>query len=203
MARQPYHVPNSKMTSSPEGAPLPQATTQHVLSPTYGGSRPVLACANLTLTGGIIQNCLKGIDLPISTTSSIDEWHLLNAKYLSANSSQPLETSNTMSFPKFCAQFTEQNIRWETLGIFLSAVTRAAMDMPFFQSLYTREEWRHMLQRLCTRVADSALEIALSLDCLNDLQLFLQYENWIVHTNVYGDHSSFCLCCLYKNLARG
>ncbi|KAL3429967.1 hypothetical protein BDV09DRAFT_189681 [Aspergillus tetrazonus] len=94
--------------------------------------------ASLTLTGGIVQHCLKGIDLPVSATSSIDEWHLVNAKYLSANSSQPFETCKSI---------------------------------------------------LCTRVADSALEIALSLDCLNDLQLFLQYENWIVHTNVYGDHS--------------
>ncbi|KAL4812584.1 hypothetical protein BDW67DRAFT_193577 [Aspergillus spinulosporus] len=145
--------------------------------------------ANLTLTGGIVQHCLKGIDLPISTSTSTNEWHLLNAKYLSANSSQPLETSRTMSFPEFCVQFTDQNIRWEALGIFLSAVTRAAMDTSFFQSLYTSEEQRYTLQRLCTRVADSALEIALSLDCLNDLQLFLQYENWIVHTNIYGDHS--------------
>ncbi|KAJ5103640.1 hypothetical protein N7532_004169 [Penicillium argentinense] len=35
----------------------------------------------------------------------------------------------------------------------------------------------------------AAIKISLSLDCLNDLQLILQYENFIVHSYVDGDQS--------------
>lgn len=36
---------------------------------------------------------------------------------------------------------------------------------------------------------DRCVDIALSLDCLNDLQLLLQYKNWISHVFIDGDQS--------------
>ena len=38
-------------------------------------------------------------------------------------------------------------------------------------------------------LSDRCLEMCLSLDCLNDMQLLLQYENWIIHTFLDGDQS--------------
>ncbi|KAL4962740.1 uncharacterized protein BDV14DRAFT_202560 [Aspergillus stella-maris] len=154
--------------------------------------------ANLSLTGGILQHCIAQgtnindttITLPIPPASSPTDWHILNTKYLLANSSMPLQaTHHPSTFAGFCAPFSGSNFRWETMGILLSAVTRAALDTPVAPPLYMNQERRYALRTLCTRVADYALEVALSLDCLNDLQLFLQYENWIVQTHVYGDHS--------------
>ncbi|RDW92718.1 uncharacterized protein DSM5745_00040 [Aspergillus mulundensis] len=142
--------------------------------------------ANLSLTGGIIQHCIDAINLLVPTTS--DDWHVLNARNLLTNSGRPLELDSP-TFPEFCAQFIDHDLRWEMLGIFLAAVTRAAIDTPFFPSLYASDERRYTLRRLCTRACDYALELSLSLDCLNDLQVFLQYENWILHTHVYGDQS--------------
>lgn len=75
------------------------------------------------------------------------------------------------------------------LGYFFSAVTRATIDIPFFPSLYTIEKEQYSLRRLTTKLSDCALEICLSLDCLNDLQLFFQYENFIVHSYMDGDQS--------------
>ncbi|KAF4900256.1 hypothetical protein CGCF415_v010169 [Colletotrichum fructicola] len=37
--------------------------------------------------------------------------------------------------------------------------------------------------------ADSCVDICLSLDCLNDLHLVLQYENYIIHSLIDGDQS--------------
>ncbi|KAF4969339.1 hypothetical protein FSARC_3414 [Fusarium sarcochroum] len=45
------------------------------------------------------------------------------------------------------------------------------------------------LSRLAMQFSDAFLEIAVSLDCLNDLQLLLQYENFILHSMVDGDQS--------------
>lgn len=145
--------------------------------------------ANLALTGAIVDMCIDSIKLPPLSTG--EDWHLPFAKYLLANSARPLEYTQSSLFADFCSQFMNQNIRWETLGIFVSAVIQATMDIQFFPSLYATEENKYSLRRLCTRVADYALEITLSLDCLNDLQLFLQYENFIVHSYVDGDHSVY------------
>ncbi|KAL3440661.1 hypothetical protein BJX65DRAFT_26051 [Aspergillus insuetus] len=150
--------------------------------------------SNLSLAGGILQRFITqasiSVTLPIPPATAPSDWHILNAKYLLANSSKPLKaTQHPSTFDEFCSQLTGPDIRWETIGLFFSAVTRAALDIPFAPLLYVNQERRHTLRSLCARVANYALEIALSLDCLNDLQLFLQYENWIVTTHVYGDHS--------------
>lgn len=71
------------------------------------------------------------------------------------------------------------------------------MDITFFPPLYSNEETKHTLRRLCTRVGDYALEISLSLDCLNDLQLLLQYENFVVHSHVDGDQSKLPILKLF------
>lgn len=144
---------------------------------------------NLAIMGAMVDQCVDNIPLPPSSTN--EDWHLLYAKSLLTNSSQPLRYSQHSTFSEFCAQFINQNMRWETLAIFLSAVVRATMDIQFFPSLYTTEEKKYSLRRLCTRLADYALEITISLDCLNDLQVCLQYENFIVHSHVDGDHSTF------------
>ena len=114
---------------------------------------------NLALTGAIVDHCIDSIELPLSTS---EDWCLPFANQLLANSARPLEYTPESDFTDFCSQFMNKKIRWETLGIFVSAVIRATMDIQFFPSLYTTEKNRHSLQRLCTRVGDYALEITLS-----------------------------------------
>jgi hypothetical protein len=89
----------------------------------------------------------------------------------------------------FCGLFCRTSARWETLGIFFTAVSRATIDVAQFDGLYNSEQERRALRRLAMRFSDSCLDIALSLDCLNDLQLILQYENFILHSLVDGDQS--------------
>lgn len=86
--------------------------------------------------------------------------------------------------------FLHEIFRWETLGIFFLAVSRASVDITLFPSLYMTMERRHTLRKLFTKLSDYALEICLSLDCL-DIQLALQYEIFIMHSFVNGDHSKF------------
>ncbi|KGO36809.1 Transcription factor, fungi [Penicillium expansum] len=121
--------------------------------------------------------------------SEEDNWHLAYAQRLTQNSREPLQFSSTSDMETFSAQFLDQKFRWESLGIFLSAVSRAAIDISFFPPLFKTEKDQFVLRKLSTKLSDLALDIALSLDCLNDLQLVLQYENFIVHTHVDGDQS--------------
>ncbi|KAJ5130432.1 uncharacterized protein N7515_006471 [Penicillium bovifimosum] len=143
--------------------------------------------ANLALAEPFVNECAQSVSQLFSYND--DNWHLVYARCLMQNSAQPLQFNDTTDLADFSAQFLDHNARWETLGIFFAAVTRATIDIAFFPSLYTTEQEQYTLRRLCTKLCDFALEISLSLDCLNDLQLIMQYENFIVHSYVDGDQS--------------
>ncbi|CAG8888125.1 unnamed protein product [Penicillium egyptiacum] len=143
--------------------------------------------ANLALAEPFVEHCAQSVSQLF--TYHDDNWHLVYARRLLQNSAQPLHFNDTSDLAAFSAQFLDHNSRWETLGIFFAAVSRATIDIAFFPSLYTTEQEQYTLRRLCTKLCDFALEISLSLDCLNDLQLVMQYENFIVHSYVDGDQS--------------
>ncbi|KAF7596861.1 hypothetical protein BBP40_011906 [Aspergillus hancockii] len=143
---------------------------------------------NLALAGPFVEQCAQTMNHLLSSMSD-ENWHLTYARHLLRNSARPLEFDQTSDIDSFSAQFLHRNARWETLGIFLSAVCRATIDIPFFPSLYLSEKEQYALRKMVTKLSDYALEISLSLDCLNDLQLIFQYENFIVHSNVEGDQS--------------
>ncbi|KAI2732704.1 transcriptional regulator family: Fungal Specific TF [Penicillium roqueforti] len=145
--------------------------------------------ANLALAEPFTEKCTENMTRLFTSFSQEDNWHLAYAQRLTQNSREPLQFDSSSDMESFSAQFLDQKFRWESLGIFLSAVSRAAIAIPFFPPLFKTEKDNFVLRKLSTRLSDLALDIVLSLDCLNDLQLVLQYENFIVHTHVDGDQS--------------
>ncbi|KAJ5329481.1 Transcription factor [Penicillium brevicompactum] len=145
--------------------------------------------ANMSLAEPFVEKCTENMTHLFTSFSQEDNWHLAYAQRLTQNSRAPLEIRTTTNISDFSAQFLDQNFRWESLGIFLCAVSRATIAIPFFPPLFKTEKDQFMLRKLSTSLSDLALDIALSLDCLNDIQLVLQYENFIIHTHVDGDQS--------------
>ncbi|KAJ5643939.1 uncharacterized protein N7484_006446 [Penicillium longicatenatum] len=143
--------------------------------------------ANLALAEPFVAQFAESVSQLFAVND--ENWHLTYARRLLHNSAQPLQFHQAMDLSEFSMQFMDHNCRWETIGIFFAAVSRATIDIPFFPLLYTAEEDQYTLRRLTTKLCDFALEISLSLDCLNDLQLIAQYENFIVHSYVDGDQS--------------
>lgn len=144
---------------------------------------------NLALAEPFVAQCTESVSQLFE--SHDENWHLVYARRLLQNSARPLHFNASTDLASFSSQFLDHYARWETLGIFFAAVSRATIDIPFFPALYTTEEQQYALRRLATKLSDFALEISLSLDCLNDLQLIVQYENFIVHSYVDGDQSKF------------
>lgn len=149
--------------------------------------------ANLALAEPFVAQCAESVSQLF--TLHDEQWHLIYARRLMQNSAKPLQFNRESDLTSFSAQFLDHNARWETLGVFFAAVSRASIDIPFFPTLYTAEAAQFTLRRLATKLSDFALEISLSLDCLNDLQLIVQYENFIVHSYVDGDQSEFLVFC--------
>ncbi|KAK7397709.1 hypothetical protein QQX98_012924 [Neonectria punicea] len=111
------------------------------------------------------------------------------AKLLLRNTRRRLVLRRESTVAEYFAQMFGDNLRWESLGIFFNAATRAALDVASFPSLYADDQQRRDLIRALTYVGDCCLETCLALDSMNDLQLILQYENFIVHSQVDGDQS--------------
>ncbi|KAF7537182.1 hypothetical protein G7Z17_g12902 [Cylindrodendrum hubeiense] len=111
------------------------------------------------------------------------------AKIMLRNTLRRVNIQRESTVEDYFSQMFGDNLRWETIGIFFSAASRAAIDIESFPSLYMNEQQRSDLIRALTYVGDCCLETCLALDCLNDLQLVLQYENFIVHSQVDGDQS--------------
>ncbi|KAH7084001.1 hypothetical protein FB567DRAFT_96175 [Paraphoma chrysanthemicola] len=109
---------------------------------------------------------------------------------LFVQSCMPITMTFAATVDDFREHFCAPNcVRWETLGIFFAAVSRATIDVTSQKDLYESESERKALQHVAMDHSDACLDIALSLDCLNDLQLVLQYENFILHSLVDGDQS--------------
>lgn len=111
------------------------------------------------------------------------------SEQLFLRSCEPLKLCAVDTIDNFRELFCGTYARWETLGIFFTAVSRATIDISHVDGLYSSEQERRAVRKLAMRFSDICLDIALSLDCLNDLQLILQYENFILHSLAEGDQS--------------
>ena len=144
---------------------------------------------NLALAGTFSKQCAETAELLLDPKlEGSGRTALEISEKLFVNSCRQLQT-DVGTVPEFSEQFSFQNARWETLGLFFTAVSRATVDVPRFSPLYETKEERRSIQRLAGRFSDRCLNIAVDLDCLNDLQLMLQYENFIMHSLVNGDQS--------------
>lgn len=147
--------------------------------------------ANLALAGPLVELCAESASCASLSSLQGEDWHVELAQRLIENTARPLEYDATTSFASYSAQFLQSQIRWETLGLFLCAVLRATMDVPFFPSLFTTATRRREFRAMLMRQIGCFLDVCISMDCLNDLQLFFQYEYFIIHSYMNGDHSKW------------
>ncbi|KAF2012089.1 hypothetical protein BU24DRAFT_485404 [Aaosphaeria arxii CBS 175.79] len=154
---------------------------------------------NLPLAGPFVPHCLASVAQwrELLSPDCVDESENAGSggtspacvKTLLLNTQKSIGMRRDMSTQDYLNQMLGKNLRWESLGIFFVAASRAAYDTPFFTPLYTTKEQRRKLIKALTYIGDCCLETSLALDCLNDLQLILQYESFIVHSQVDGDQS--------------
>lgn len=156
---------------------------------------------SLALAGPIVTTCAEVTQHILSSYETSTPANFTPARTVSQtlyrNSCQPLNAGDRQAIDQWCAAFGVHNARWEMLGLFFAAVAAAAMHTPKFEPLYRSHQAQRDLQKLALRFSDRCLDISLSLDRLNDLQLLLQYENWIGHSCLDGDQSEhnrhFCV----------
>lgn len=149
--------------------------------------------ANLSLAGMFTESCLGSVKLILASNQETPRNTTVVARGLFAQSCRALELTPHTTLDAFVAQFNQENTRWESLCLFFIAVSRATLNFRTMEEPFASEPQRRHIRRLTMHYADRCLEICLSLDSLNDLQLVLQYENFILHTLVDGDQSKGAL----------
>lgn len=145
--------------------------------------------ANLTLGEPLIDTCRRALDdIPGLTSASVHgpDPYLTYARDLLRNSARPLLIHPQFDLKDFCQQFLDSNTRLETIGLLICAIIRAASEVRMFPPLYVEDSRRRSLISLAAKLANIIVEATLSIDMLNDLQLILQYENFISHSFVFG-----------------
>ncbi|KAJ8110966.1 hypothetical protein OPT61_g6327 [Boeremia exigua] len=150
--------------------------------------------ANLTVSEPLIDICRRALDdlqpcLDSISTINDSDPYITYATRMLHNTAQPLFIHPNLNPEEFCEQFLDSNMRLETIGILLCAIIRAASDIRIFPPLYVDFPRRRNLILLAAKLANIIVEAALSIDMLNDLQLILQYENFISHSFVFGVQS--------------
>ncbi|RSL68611.1 hypothetical protein CEP54_002641 [Fusarium duplospermum] len=144
---------------------------------------------NLALAGSFVDQCAETVRFPFPEEPESPVDNVGTAKLLFANSGRQLITDPADTPGNYASQFCQKNARWETLGLFCTAVSRATIDVMNAQGSYKTSMRYRGLSRLAMQFSDAFLEIAVYLDCLNDLKLLLQYENFILHSMVDGDQT--------------
>lgn len=159
--------------------------------------------ANLPLAGPFVIHCLESVEQwrqllnPVSDNATSHETLRSSAssaacvKGLVTNTQKLIFMRQDMRPQEYLGQMLGYNLRGEILGLFFTAAARATYDTAYFSNLYTTHEERCQFMKSLVALGDCCLETCLELDCLNDLQLILQYENFIVHSQVDGDQSKF------------
>ncbi|KAJ5721970.1 hypothetical protein N7488_000005 [Penicillium malachiteum] len=150
---------------------------------------------NLPLAEPFVAHCAAAVVNWTNPTSPlrghpnprIDFHHRIDS--LLRNTQKTIDVRQDSGFEFLIEQITGPDLRLEVLGIFLTAAARAACDTSVFPGLFNSDKQRHALIKFLSFLGDSCLETCLEFDCLNDLQLILQYENFILHSQVYGDQS--------------
>ncbi|KAJ6186616.1 hypothetical protein N7519_007917 [Penicillium mononematosum] len=145
--------------------------------------------ANLALAGPLTGPCASTVEYTLLKCDGTHATARKISRDLFYRSSQPIPSGQETSFSEYCANFCGENAGWETFGIFFTAICRASVDLACAEPLYDSEKQRRRLQKLALSYSDRCLDHCLPLDCMKDLQLFLQYENFISHSQVDGDQS--------------
>lgn len=152
---------------------------------------------NLALAGPLVMTCAHVTQHVLSSYETDSPGRFTPARIISQrlfrNSCHQLNAGDDQNIAEWCTVFGINNARWEMLGIFFAALAAATIYTPRFEPLYRTHQGQRDLQKLAVRFSDRCLDISLSLDRLNDLQLLLQYENWIGHSCLDGDQSKHIL----------
>ena len=153
------------------------------------------AC-DFTLMSSRLVDCINSIRDDIYVPYVQEKQDLVRAVELLFDAfSRPVKIAPGCKFKEFAEQFTGKNIRWETLGMFFTAVGLRVMQMPVTDPMLAfvdnTQEGKYGLARRMLEASDYCICFCDTHGHLNDPGIWLITENTILMSQVLGDASKW------------
>ncbi|KKY23200.1 putative c6 transcription factor [Phaeomoniella chlamydospora] len=111
------------------------------------------------------------------------------SRRLFENGNKPLVITVSTTLKDFCDQYTGVNLRWETVGVILTFIGTAAIEIVVPHSVATSEQDRQRLRLQMIHAGDACISFCESFDSLNDVQIVLLFVNYLLRSLFDGDQS--------------
>ena len=149
-----------------------------------------------TLMSAHLLRCIKSIrdDLytPLANKGSEEDLRAV-ARRLFDGFSRQIKIPPGCKFLEYPDQFTGKNIRWETLGLFFTAVGLGVMQLsvsdPLLAFVGNSQEGKQSLSRQMLDASDACICFCDDAGHLNDPSIWLLTENTLLMSQVLGDTS--------------
>jgi Fungal specific transcription factor domain len=125
----------------------------------------------------------------LGTSDEMDEQLLRISARIFANTLRPLDLQRGCTLDQYGDKFTGENLRWEAVGIFFSAVGFAAMVVEDVGAEPNSSEKRYVLAKQMLEASDTCISFCEEFQQLTDPEMWLVCDNLHMCTLVEGDAS--------------
>ncbi|KAI3001855.1 hypothetical protein CBS147346_6258 [Aspergillus niger] len=135
------------------------------------------------------RNVLGALDF----TGDVENQLQHTVRKVSQNTSRPLPNYRSMTVERYCASFTEQNLRWEAIGIIFAtagiSLSSTPESDPDLNQVAADTSARERLRAQLVEASSTCLTFCDQASSVNELLGFCQYSSFVLLTHVYGDSS--------------
>lgn len=128
-------------------------------------------------------------------TEDVEDQLQNTVRKVSQNTSRPLSTYGSMTVEQYCAAFTEQNLRWEAIGIIFAtagmSLSSTPESDPDLYQVAADTSARERLRAQLVEASSTCLTFSDQASSVNELLGFCQYSSFVLLTHVYGDSSKY------------
>ena len=146
----------------------------------------------MNLGAPFLKSFLEAISFELSKIrQAIDRKASLRtlSRKLFENGSKPLIIHGQATLKDFCDLYVRENLRWETIGVVLTFIGLAAVELSVPTQLIRTEEERQRVRMQMLEAGDACIAFCETFDNLNDVQIVLLFTNCLLHSLFDGDQS--------------
>lgn len=152
----------------------------------------LMAAVSGLIVEAIVQSVRRILD-SIDRSKDLERQLRDLAQQIFLSSAHPLTSHSSMTVEEYFASFTDQNLRWEAIGIFLSMAGIALMSTsdsdPDFMRVAPGAQAKDMLRTQVVEASGICVGFCDTAASVSELLGFLQYNDMLLRTQYYGDTS--------------
>lgn len=156
----------------------------------YAGA--LMAAVSGLIIEAIVQSVRRILDA-IDRSKDLETQLRDLAQQIFLSSAHPLTSHSSMTVEEYFASFTDQNLRWEAIGILLSMAGIALMSTsdsdPDLMRVAPGAQAKDMLRTQVVEASSICVGFCDTAASVSELLGFLQYDDMLLRTQYYGDTS--------------